>query len=112
MDFEIKKYWKVQSIFIINLQIHQSVFIINLQIHLLEGGKIHVYSRNSEDNTSKYPDIIARLPHCLGDDVKSCVLDAEAVAWDAENKMILPFQVLTTRKRKVGWMSSFKIISV
>ena len=32
------------------------------QIHLKEGGEIRVYSRNSEDNTSKYPDIIARMP--------------------------------------------------
>ena len=32
------------------------------QIHVLEGGETRVYSRNSENNTSKYPDIIARMP--------------------------------------------------
>ena len=33
-----------------------------LQIHVLEGGEIRIYSRNSENNTTKYPDIIARMP--------------------------------------------------
>ena len=72
-----------------------------LQIHRLEDGKVHIYSRNSEDNTTKYPDIIRRMPKVLGDGVKSCVVDSEAVAWDVEKKQILPFQVLSTRKRKV-----------
>jgi DNA ligase-1 len=69
---------------------------------VLEGGEIRIYSRNSEDNTSKYPDIIRRFPSVLGEGVKSCVIDAEAVAWDKEKNQILPFQVLSTRKRKVG----------
>lgn len=33
------------------------------QIHVLEGGETKIYSRNSENNTSKYPDIIARMPN-------------------------------------------------
>lgn len=32
------------------------------QIHVLDDGSVQVYSRNSENNTSKYPDIIARMP--------------------------------------------------
>ncbi|XP_070581060.1 DNA ligase 1-like isoform X2 [Ptychodera flava] len=79
------------------------------QIHVLESGKIHIYSRNQEDNTSKYPDIIARMPNVLMEDVKSCIIDTEAVAWDKEDKQILPFQVLSTRKRKDADASQIKV---
>lgn len=72
-----------------------------LKIHMSEDGKVSIYSRNQEDNTSKYPDIVSRLPLSLGTEVKSCVLDTEAVAWDIVNKRIQPFQILSTRKRKV-----------
>ncbi|XP_070582691.1 DNA ligase 1 [Erythrolamprus reginae] len=70
------------------------------QIHILENGEVHIYSRNQENNTTKYPDIVTRVPKVKNSTVKSCILDAEAVAWDPISKQILPFQVLTTRKRK------------
>ncbi|XP_014219449.1 DNA ligase 1 [Copidosoma floridanum] len=79
------------------------------QIHLLEDGSVKIYSRNQEDNTSKYPDIIKRIPNTQGAEVKSCVLDCEAVAWDKEKKQILPFQVLSTRKRKDANEAEIKV---
>jgi len=79
------------------------------QIHLHEDGTVNIFSRNQENNTSKYPDIISRLPNCLGEGVKSAVLDCEAVAWDRETKQIQPFQILSTRKRKDAAADDIKV---
>jgi DNA ligase 1 len=70
------------------------------QIHRLSDGKVMVYSRNSENLSDKYPDIISRISSMDIPDVNSFVLDCEAVAWDVKQQCILPFQVLSTRKRK------------
>ncbi|XP_063984095.1 DNA ligase 1 isoform X2 [Diachasmimorpha longicaudata] len=79
------------------------------QIHVNDGGAVSIYSRNQENNTSKYPDIIGRLKAAVKDTVKSCILDCEAVAWDREKKQILPFQILSTRKRKDANESDIKV---
>lgn len=68
-----------------------------------------VFSRNQENNTSKYPDVLQRLPALLKDSVSSCVLDCEAVAYDAVEKRIQPFQVLATRKRKDASAADIKV---
>ncbi|VDK40785.1 unnamed protein product [Taenia asiatica] len=94
------------------------------QIHLLLDGSVRVYSRNQEDTTSKYPDIVNTLvanvlqnikltdevskllssidatAHEANSSVTTFILDSEAVAWDVDAAQILPFQVLSTRKRK------------
>ncbi|KRT80299.1 hypothetical protein AMK59_6611 [Oryctes borbonicus] len=79
------------------------------QIHINATGEAYIYSRNQENNTSKYPDIISRLDNCKTERVKSCILDCEAVAWDMENKQILPFQILSTRKRKDANEAEIKV---
>ena len=33
------------------------------QVHKLEGGTVGVFSRNSEDMSKKYPDLMEQLPH-------------------------------------------------
>ncbi|XP_052755638.1 DNA ligase 1 [Galleria mellonella] len=68
-----------------------------------------VFSRNQENNTTKYPDVLRRLPSLLKPSVTSCVLDCEAVAYDVANKQILPFQVLSTRKRKDAREEDIKV---
>lgn len=78
------------------------------QVHLLETGEVRVYSRNSEDMSQRYPDLVSIVKDFIKvtDELeatatpKSMILDCEAVAWDKETSKILPFQVLSTRKRK------------
>jgi len=88
------------------------------QIHMeVKKGKpeFKIYSRNSEDNTSKYPDIRAFMPSAVsldeqdGNYVSSFILDAEAVAYDIKKKALLPFQILSTRARKDVDESDVKI---
>lgn len=80
------------------------------QIHISECGSVSIYSRNNENNTSKYPDVISRVKHALKKpDVASCILDCEVVAYDTHSKKILPFQSLSTRKRKDVDQKSIKI---
>lgn len=70
------------------------------QVHLQEDGKLKVYSRNMEDMSQRYPDLLSGSTQFASEGVKSYILDCEAVAWDREQRKILPFQVLSTRKRK------------
>lgn len=63
-------------------------------------GVAAIFSRNSEDLSQKYPDVLARLGTWVKDGTKSFVLDCETVAWDAVEKKVLPFQQLMTRKKK------------
>ncbi|KAL2129442.1 hypothetical protein VTI74DRAFT_4341 [Chaetomium olivicolor] len=63
-------------------------------------GVAAIFSRNSEDLSKKYPDVLAKLPTWVKDDTKSFVLDCESVAWDVQEKKVLPFQQLMTRKKK------------
>jgi len=67
---------------------------------VLDNGDVRVFSRNQEDNTSKYPDIVSTFRAHLKPGIRSLVIDSEAVAFDRETRKILPFQVLSTRAKK------------
>jgi DNA ligase 1 len=71
------------------------------QVHLLPDGTVKIFSRNSEDNSEKYPDLKDVVKRARSVDLVSCVLDAEVVAYDREKNCLLSFQVRSTRKRKV-----------
>jgi DNA ligase-1 len=72
-------------------------------------GIANVFSRNSEDLSKKYPDILEKLPAWVKEGTKSFVMDCEAVAWDVVEKKVLPFQQLMTRKRKDVKVEDIKV---
>lgn len=70
------------------------------QVHKLDKGSVAIFSRNSEDMSNKYPDLVEQLSRCIKPETKSFVLDAEAVAVENTTGKLMPFQELSKRKRK------------
>ncbi|CAE5959716.1 unnamed protein product [Arabidopsis arenosa] len=64
------------------------------QIHYMEDGTIEIFSRHAERNTGKYPDVVLALSRFKKLSVKSFILDCEVVAFNREEKKILPLQKL------------------
>lgn len=79
------------------------------QVHRSESGKTYVFSRNQEDTAGKYPDVLREIGDYIKPETKSFILDCECVAWDVEEKRILPFQILSTRKRKAAEGDEMKV---
>lgn len=83
------------------------------QVHLFKDEnnllQSRIYSRNGEDMTQRYPEINMSDYLINPNDVNSIILDCEAVAWDRSQNKILPFQVLTTRKRKDVNLNEIKV---
>lgn len=71
------------------------------QIHYDKNSGFHIFSRNSETHTGKYPDIISLLPRLFDRDaVTSFIIDSEVVAVHPETGALQAFQVLQHRGRK------------
>ena len=68
-----------------------------VQIHLNEN-KVDLFSRRLENIHKYYPDIVENIPKSLK--ANSAILEAEAVAINAESGEFLPFQELMHRRRK------------
>ncbi|KAK9865080.1 hypothetical protein WJX84_011403 [Apatococcus fuscideae] len=71
------------------------------QIHLLPDRSVRLFSRNCEDKTAAFPDVVEAVQRNATDGINGLVLDAELVAVDrSDGKLRLrAFQELSTRAR-------------
>ena len=73
-----------------------------VQVHLTEEDNAKCFSRNLLDTSDKFPEVPGYVrAACEDSGVTSFVIDAEVVAYDPEKDMLVPFQVLSTRKREI-----------
>ncbi|KAI6227492.1 DNA ligase [Aphelenchoides fujianensis] len=63
--------------------------------------EMFIYSRNQENHTGKYPDIIDWMPAALVDPNVEFITDGVVVAWDVVTESILPAEVLSKGKWKL-----------
>lgn len=63
-----------------------------------DGDKIRLFSRNLEETTHMFPDIVKGIREQIK--VKSIIFDSEALAFNPESEEFLPFQETTKRRRK------------
>lgn len=70
-----------------------------VQIHK-NGGNVELFSRNLENITSQYPDIVRMALNNIK--VGEAIVEGECVAVDSDTGYMLPFQELMKRRRKYG----------
>lgn len=70
-----------------------------VQIHK-NGGKVELFSRNLENITGQYPDIVRMVLNNIK--VGEAIVEGECVAVDSATGYMLPFQELMKRRRKYG----------
>ncbi len=70
-----------------------------VQIHK-DGDKVRLFSRNLEETTPMFPDIIKGVLSQVK--ARSIILDSEALAFNPVSDEFLPFQETTKRRRKYG----------
>ncbi len=71
------------------------------QMHLdRKSGIVKLYSRNLEETTHAFPELIKGLLDQI--DADSVILDSEALAYHPESEEFFPFQETTKRRRKYG----------
>lgn len=70
-----------------------------VQIHK-SGGKVELFSRNLENITVQYPDIVRMVLNNIK--VGEAIVEGECIAVDSDTGYMLPFQELMKRRRKYG----------
>ncbi|XP_056162861.1 DNA ligase 6 isoform X5 [Syzygium oleosum] len=70
------------------------------QIHKLADGSIRIFSRNGDETTSRFPDVIAIIKESCKPSAVTFILDAEVVAVDRKcGCKLMSFQELSSRER-------------
>ncbi|CAN4079927.1 unnamed protein product [Withania somnifera] len=70
------------------------------QIHKLADGSVRVFSRNGDETTSRFPDLVNIITESCGSRGATFILDAEVVAIDRKNgSKLMSFQELSSRER-------------
>ncbi|KAF8026859.1 hypothetical protein BT93_F3373 [Corymbia citriodora subsp. variegata] len=70
------------------------------QIHKLADGSIRIFSRNGDETTSRFPDLIAIIKESCRPSAVTFILDAEVVAVDRKSGCkLMSFQELSSRER-------------
>jgi DNA ligase-1 len=69
------------------------------QIHYTDG-RCQLFSRNLENMTEMYPDVVEFIMGHIKPHVTNFIIDSEVVAVDPKTEKILPFQTLSNRARK------------
>ncbi|MBI5176994.1 ATP-dependent DNA ligase [Candidatus Micrarchaeota archaeon] len=70
-----------------------------LAIHK-KGGEVRIYSRRQEPMGHMFPEIVQAVRKHVK--ARECIMEGEALAYDAATGAFLPFQATITRKRKHG----------
>jgi DNA ligase-1 len=68
-----------------------------LQCHKI-GDKVHLFSRNLENMTAMFPDIVESIKKYVK--AKDAIIEGEALVYNEDTGELMPFQVTMTRKRK------------
>ncbi|KFK41071.1 hypothetical protein AALP_AA2G081800 [Arabis alpina] len=70
------------------------------QIHQLLDGTVRIFSRNGDETTSRFPDLVDVIKQFACPAAQTFMLDAEVVATDRKNgNRLMSFQELSTRER-------------